>query len=162
MRFKNETPNLLIFCEFLVVCLCVIASQVVDAQPRVTLPPGVTGVSFGKAQRYKDASGKEMCAIVDPVGDPPVFERGVPEISYGVHLQPRAVKSAATQVIAPSGQGELHRATCHAFTLITGGFSQTQLGSTLSRANGAPLRSGKYILRVTIDGHTADVPFTIK
>jgi hypothetical protein len=140
----------------------VVASCVVGAQFRLTLPPGVTGIAFGKAQKYKDASGKEVCAIVDPLPDPPVFERGVTEISYGVQLQPRAVKSAASQVVAPAGQGELHRAPCHVFTLIKGGFSQTQLGSTISRLDKAPLKPGGYSLRVTIDGQTVDVPFAIK
>ena len=102
-----------------------------------------------------------MCGIVQPLADPPVFERGVMEISYGVHLQPRGVKSAATQVIAPA-QGDLQRSPCNAFTLVQGGFSQTQLGSTLSRLDKAPLQSGKYVLRITVDGQTADVSFTIK
>jgi len=162
MLFKNESPSLLIPCGLLVFCLCVIASHAIDAQPRITLPAGVSGVSFGKAQHYKDASGKNMCAIVSPLSDPPVFERGVTEVSYGVQLQPRAVKSAATQIVAPPGQGELHHAPCHAFTLIKGGFSQTQLGSTISRLDKSPLKSGKYILRITVDGHTAEVRFTIR
>lgn len=119
-------------------------------------------MSFGTAQRYKDASGKEMCSIGQPLADPPAFERGVREISYGVHLQPRAVKSASTQVVAPAPQGELQRVPCNTVTLVKGGFSQTQLGSTLSRLDKAPLLSGKYLLRLTIDGQTADVPFTIK
>ena len=140
----------------------VIALQGLSAQSRVTLPAGVVDVSFGRAQKYTDGSGKEMCAIVDPVAKPPVFERGVAEISYGVHLQPRAVKSAATQIVAPEGQGELRRTPCHAFTLIKGGFSQTQLGATISRLDGRPLRSGKYFVRLTVDGQTVSVPFTIK
>ena len=139
-----------------------IPSHVVDAQARVTLPPGVSGVSFGKAQHYKDASGKSMCVIVSPLPEPPVFERGVTEISYGVQFQPRAVKSAATQIVAPSGQGELQHAPCHAFTLIKGGFSQTQLGSTISLPDKSPLKTGTYILRVIVDGHTAEVRFTIR
>ena len=162
MFLKMKTPDLLISCKALVLVSSVIASCVVGAQGTLTLPPGVTGVHFGKAQRYKDASGKEMCAIVDPLADPPVFERGVTEISYGVQLEPRAVKSAATQVVAPAGQGELHRAPCHVFTLIKGGFSQTQLGSTIARLDKAPLIPGRYTLRVSIDGQTVDVPFAIK
>lgn len=159
---KNKTSGLLISCEVLVLFACVAASCALHAQPRPTLPAGVGGVSFGKAQKYKDASGNEMCAILDPVANPPVFERGVTEISYGVQLQPRAVKSAATQVVAPAGQGELHRVPCHAFALVKGGFSQTQLGSTISRLDKAPLKSGAYVLRVTIDGQTVDLPFTIR
>jgi hypothetical protein len=133
-----------------------------QAQSRVTLPTGVTGVSFGTAQRYTDASGKEMCAIVPSLADPPVFPRGVTEISYGVQLQPRTVKVASARIVAPSGQGELHGVMCHAFSLITGGFSQTQLGSTISRVDKAPLKSGAYTLRVTVDGQTADVRFKIE
>jgi hypothetical protein len=149
--------------QLVALCVCIGAAPTsAGAQSRGTLPSGIAGVSFGIAQRYKDASGKEMCSIVHPLADPPVFERGVMEISYGVHLQPRAVKSASTQVVAPAPQGELQRAPCHAFTLVKGGFSQTQLGSTLSRLDKAPLRSGRYVLRITIDSQTADVPFTIK
>lgn len=132
------------------------------SQQRVTLPSGVTGVVFGSAQRYKDASGKEMCAIARPLTDPPVFEHGVIEISYGVQLQPRTVKSASTQVVAPAEQGYLQRTPCNSFAPIKEGFSQTFLGSTIARLDKKPLQSGAYILRITVDGQTADVPFTIK
>jgi hypothetical protein len=116
-------------------------------------------VSFGAAQRYKDTSGKEMCAIVKPL-DPPVFPRGATAISYGVHLRPRVVKAASAQIVAPAGQ-ELRREPCNAFTLIERGFSQTLLGSTLSRLDGKPLVAGKYTLRVTVDGQSAEFPFEI-
>jgi hypothetical protein len=132
------------------------------AQGRAALPAGVSGVSFGTAQRYKDASGKEMCAIVQPLPEPVAFPRGVTEISYGVHLQLRAVKSASAQIVAPGSQAPLHRTPCDVFTLVQGGFSQTQLGSTIARGDKAPLRSGKYTLRITVDGQTADLPFTIE
>ena len=126
----------------------------------VTLPAGVKSVSFGQAQRY-DAGGKEFCAIVKPLPTPVVFDRGVTEISYAVELEPRTVKSAAARVVAPAGQ-ELRASGCNAFTPIKGGFSQTQLGSTLSRVDKAPLRSGQYTLRITVDGQIAEVAFTIK
>jgi hypothetical protein len=129
---------------------------------RITLPAGVVAVSFGTAQRYKDAAGKEMCAIVRPLGDPPVFERAIMEISYAVQLQPRTVKSASTQVISPGEQGYLQRTPCNAFEPVKGGFSQTLLGSTITRLDKKPLQSGSYVLRMTVDGQTADVPFTIK
>lgn len=126
----------------------------------VTLPSGVKSVSFGQAQRY-DASGKEFCAIVKPLPSPAVFERGVTEISYAVQLEPQVVKSAAARVIAPAGQ-ELRASGCNAYMPVKGGFSQTQLGSTLSRVDKAPLRPGQYTLRITVDGQTAEVAFTIK
>ena len=129
--------------------------------PRMTLPSGVTAVSFGKAQRYKDATGKEMCAIVDALAHPPSFDRGVTEISYGVALQPQTVKAAATRVVAPAGQ-ELRSMPCNIFSPVPRGFSQTQLGSTISRVDKQPLVSGAYRLHITVDGHTADVPFTIR
>ena len=126
----------------------------------VTLPSGVKSVSFGQAQRYTGA-GKEMCAIVKPLPSPAVFARGVTEVSYAVELEPQVVRSASARVIAPAGQ-ELRAAGCNAFTPIKGGFSQTQLGSTLSRADKAPLRSGQYTLRITVDGQVAEVAFTIQ
>ena len=132
------------------------------SQAPVRLPAGVTAVSFGTAQRYKDATGKEMCGIARSLPDPPTFDRGVTEISYGVGLQPGAVKSASTQVIAPGEQGYLQRTPCNAFAPVKGGFSQTLLGSTIGRLDKQPMQSGAYILRVTVDGQTADVPFTIK
>lgn len=148
--------------KLLALCVSLVFSaDSAGAQTRVTLPSGVAGVSFGRAQRYKDISGKEMCAIVQPLADPPAFERGVTEISYAVHLQPRTVKSASTRVVAPAHR-ELQGLPCHVFTLVKGGFSQTQLGSTLFRLDKAPLQSGSYLLRITIDGRTADVPFAIK
>jgi hypothetical protein len=138
----------------------------------VTLPAGVKSVSFGQAQRYAGI-GKEMCAIVKPLPSPAVFERGVTEISYAVELEPKVVKSASARVVAPAGPRgpqrgtragveELRAVGCNAFTPIKGGFSQTQLGSTLSRADKAPLRSGQYTLRITVDGQVAEVVFTIK
>ena len=126
----------------------------------VTLPAGVKSVSFGQAQRYTGA-GKEMCAIVRPLPSPAVFERGVTEMSYAVELEPQVVQSASARVIAPAGQ-ELRAAGCNAFTPLKGGFSQTQLGSTLSRADNAPLRSGQYTLRITVDGQVAEVAFTVR
>jgi hypothetical protein len=128
-------------------------------QASVSLPAGVKGVSFGQAQRYQGA-GKEMCAIVRPLQSPTVFERGVMEISYAVELEPRVVKSASARVVAPAGQ-ELRAAACNAFMPIKGGFSQTQLGSTLTRADNAPLVPGRYTLRITVDGQTAEIPFAI-
>jgi hypothetical protein len=141
----------------------VLALQATSQSPvRMTLPAGVTAVSFGTAQRYKDAAGKEMCAIARPLTDPPVFDRDVTEISYGVGLQPGAVQSASTQVIAPAEQGYLQRTPCNAFAPVKGGFSQTLLGSTIQRLDKKPMQSGSYILRITVDGQTADVPFTIR
>ena len=125
----------------------------------VTLPMGVKAVWLGQAQRYKGGS-KEMCTIVEPLPRPVVFERGVTEISFAVELEPQTVKSAAARVVAPTGQ-DLRSATCNMFTPIKGGFSQTQLGSTLSRADKAPLVSGQYTLRITVDGQTVEIPFSI-
>ncbi len=142
-------------------CVLVMCSSL-HAQSRVTLPSGVGGVSFGTAQRYVDASGKEMCAIFPALADPPVFPRGTTEISYGVQLQPGAVKTASARVVAPSGQGELKGLPCHAFTLVKGGFSQTQLGNTISRIDKAPLKSGAYALRITVDGQTAELTFKVE
>jgi hypothetical protein len=125
----------------------------------VSLPVGVKGVSFGEAQRYQGA-GKEMCAIVRPLASPAVFETGVKEISYAVELEPRVVKSASARVVAPAGQ-ELRAAGCNVFTPIRGGFSQTQVGSTLSRTDSAPLVPGRYTLHIAVDGQTAEIPFAI-
>lgn len=136
-----------------------LTSAVWQQAPSANLPTGVKSVSFGQAQRYQGA-GKEMCAIVRPLTKPPVFNRGVTEISYAVELEPRAVKSAAARVVAPAGQ-ELRAAGCNIFTPIRGGFSQTQIGSTLSRTDNAPLLPGRYMLRVTVDGQTAEIPFEI-
>lgn len=102
-----------------------------------------------------------MCAIVKPVVDPPVFERGTREITYAIGLQPRTVTRASARVVAPAGQ-ELRTTPCNIFTLVERGFSQTQLGSTIARADNTPLVSGRYVLRITIDGHTTEVAFTIK
>ena len=126
----------------------------------VRLPGGVTGVSFGQAQRYR-AGGKEMCAIAEPLPHPAAFARGVVEVAYAVQLEPLVVKSAAARVIAPAGQ-ELRAAACNALTPVKGGFSQTQLGSSIVRVDKGPLLPGQYTLRITVDGQVADVPFTIR
>ena len=116
-------------------------------------------MSFGQAQRYSGA-GKEMCAIVRPLAQPAVFERGVTEISYAVELEPRVVKSASARIVAPSGQ-ELTAIGCNVFMPVKGGFSQTQLGNTVSRADGRPLQPGAYTLRITVDGQMAEISFAI-
>ncbi|MEO5741667.1 MAG: hypothetical protein ABIS29_13840 [Vicinamibacterales bacterium] len=126
---------------------------------RVNLPAGVKNVAFGQAQRYGE-SGKELCAIVKPLPAPAVF-RGVTEISYALELEPRTVTSASARVVAPAGQ-ELRAVACNAFTPIKGGFSQTQLGSTIARTDKAPLLSGQYVLRITVDGQTVEIPFAIE
>ena len=125
----------------------------------IRLPDGVKSVSFGQAQRYT-GGGKEMCAIVRPLSSPALFEQGVTAVSYAVELEPRSVKSAAARVVAPAGQ-ELRAAGCNAYTPIKGGFSQTQLGSTISRLDKAPLQSGQYTLRITVDGQIVEIPFAI-
>ena len=139
--------------------LAIAVSSGRDMSGQIRLP-GVAGVSFGRAERYKDTAGKEMCAIVEPVRLPAVF-RGVTEVSYGVHLHPKTVKTASTQVIAPDGQGTLAREPCNAFTLVPGGFSQTLLGSTISRSDKKPLLPGTYTLRITVDGASQDMTFEI-
>jgi hypothetical protein len=45
---------------------------------------------------------------------------------------------------------------------VPGGFSQTQLGSTISRADKQPLVSGVYRLRIIVDGQTAEIAFVVK
>lgn len=126
----------------------------------VRLPSGVTGVAFGKAQRYR-AGGKEMCAIVEQLSSPAAFARGVAEVAYAVQLEPLVVKSASARVIAPAGQ-ELRAAPCNTLTPVKGGFSQTQLGSSITRTDKAPLKTGQYTLRITVDGQVTEVPFTIR
>lgn len=125
----------------------------------VTLPAGVKSVTFGTAHRYY-GPGKEMCVITYPMPGG-VFERDVAEISYAVELEPRVVKSASARVVAPGGQ-KLVAVGCNVFTPIKGGFTQTQLGSTISRADKRPLQPGGYTLRITVDGQTAEIPFTIR
>ena len=142
-----------------VTVLILLGAAALSQNAPVSLPTGVKSVSFGQAQR-NDGAGKQLCAIVQPLPRPAVFERGVREISYAVELEPRIVKSASARVVAPAGQ-ELQAAACNAFTPIKGGFSQTQLGSSLSRVDKAPLRAGQYTLRITVDGQVAEIPFTI-
>lgn len=139
--------------------LLVAGASVGFAQTRVTLPKGVKGVTFGTAERYK-GPGKEMCVIPKPVSEPVSFPRGVRELSYAVELEPRAVTKAVAHVIGDAPQ-ELRAAACNVFTPIPGGFSQTQLGSTISRVDGGALSAGRYALRIVVDGQTVDVPFSI-
>jgi SAM-dependent methyltransferase len=126
------------------------------------LPSGVVRVLFGAADRVRNSAGTETCRIAKPLSPPVTFERGVTEISYAVELEPKIVKAAAAQLTAPPGQGALTAIACNVFTLVPGGFSQTQLGHTVSRADKKPLASGAYKLRITVDGQTADVRFTVK
>jgi hypothetical protein len=130
-----------------------------DAQPRVTLPTGVVRVSFGTAHRYF-GPGKEMCVVVYP-SPTAVFKRGITELTYAVELEPKTVKHASAQVVGDAPQ-PLRSVPCNVFTPVPGGFSQTQIGSTISRVDKGPLAPGQYMLRITVDGQSADVPFTIK
>jgi hypothetical protein len=152
---SSEKRIEMVLATFLILLGMAASSQ----NARASLPTGVKSVSFGQAQRYGGA-GKELCAIVQPLPSPAVFERGVTEISYTVELEPRVVKSASARVVAPAEQ-QLHADGCNAYTPIKGGFSQTQLGSSISRVDKAPLRPGRYTLRITVDGQTAEIPFTI-
>ena len=130
-----------------------------QGQTRVTLPKGVKSVAFGTAHRYF-GPGKESCVIVYPLPSA-VFDRGVTELTYAVELEPMTVKKAAAQLMTDSQQ-PLTSVPCNVFTPVRGGFSQTQIGNTISRTDKAPLASGRYTLRITVDGQTADVPFSIK
>jgi hypothetical protein len=126
------------------------------------LPAGVVRVSFGVADRATNSAGTETCRIPRPLSMPATFERGVTEITYAVELEPKVVKSATAQLTAPSGQGTLSAIACNVFTLVPGGFSQTQLGNTVSRDDKKPLASGSYKVRITVDGQNVEVPFTVK
>lgn len=126
------------------------------------LPAGVVRISFGVAHRVTNSAGTETCRIPEPLPTPAAFERGVAEITYAVELEPKVVKTAAAQMTAPSAQGALTATPCNVFTLVSGGFSQTQLGNTVSRVDKKPLASGTYKVRITVDGQTAEVPFSVK
>lgn len=126
------------------------------------LPAGVGRVSFGVAHRVTNSAGTETCRIPEPLPAPATFERGVAAITYAVELAPRVVKTAAAEMTAPPGQGTLTATPCNVFTLVPGGFSQTQLGNTVSRADKKPLASGSYKVRITVDGQTAEIPFTVR
>ncbi len=142
-----------------IIVAAVVGAATGDAQTRVTLPRGVTRVSFGTAHRYF-GPGKEMCVIVHPLPSA-VFERGTTELSFAVELEAQTVKKASAQVTGATPQ-PLRSVPCNVFTPIRGGFSQTQIGSTISRVDNAPLASGEYRLRIVVDGETAEVPFSIK
>jgi hypothetical protein len=134
-------------------------ADVSAAQNRLALPKGVMSVAFGTAHRYF-GPGKEMCVITYPVPTA-VFARGVTELSYAVELEPQTVTKASAQVIGEAPQ-PLRTVPCNVFTPIRGGFSQTQIGSTISRTDKAPLAPGTYKLRISVDGYSTDVTFTIK
>ena len=130
-----------------------------ETQTRVTLPKGVKSVSFGTAHRYI-GPGKEACVIVYPLPNA-VFDRGITELTYAVELEPMTVKKASAQLVTNTEQ-PLMSVPCNVFTPVRGGFSQTQIGNTISRQDQAPLASGRYTLRINVDGQTVDVPFSIK
>jgi hypothetical protein len=115
-------------------------------------------VAFGTAHRYF-GPGKEMCAIAYPLPSA-MFDAGITELSYAVELEPITVKQASVQVIGESPQ-QLRSVPCNIWTPVRGGLSQTQIGNTISRIDKAPLGSGKYRLRIVVDGQSVDVPFTI-
>jgi MFS family permease len=137
----------------------VLQCAVASAQTGVGLPKGVKRVSFGTAHRYF-GPGKEMCVIVYPLPSA-AFEKGVTELTYAVELEPQTVKQAAAHVVGDSPQA-LRSLACNVFTPVRGGFSQTQIGNTISRIDKAPLAPGRYTLHITVDGQTADVPFSVK
>ena len=141
----------------LAVALCL--PGMLSGQARVTLPKGVKSVAFGTAHRYF-GPGKEMCAIAYPLPSA-VFDAGITELSYAVELEAKTVKQAAVQVIGDSAQ-QLRSVPCNVWTPVRGGFSQTQIGNTISRIDKAPLAPGQYKLRIVVDGQTAEVPFSIK
>ena len=126
------------------------------------LPAGVKRVVFGVAHRAKSPSGGESCTIAEPLADPPVFDRAPREITYIVELEAGTVKSASTEVVAPSGQGDTAGVNCNAYSVVAGGFSHTQLGNTISRTDKQPLSSGQYRVRIVVNGETAEVPFSIR
>ena len=144
-----------------VIAVVVVAgsAQAASADQKSTLPEGVKSVAFGTAHRYF-GPGKEMCVITYPVPTA-VFARGVTELSYAVELEPQTVTKASAQVIGEAPQ-PLRAVPCNVFTPIRGGFSQTQIGNTISRTDKAPLAPGTYKLRISVDGYSTDVPFTIK
>ena len=143
----------------LLLAIAVVAAVAAQPQSGVTLPRGVKSVAFGTAHRYY-GPGKEMCVITFPMPGA-VFEHGITELSYAVELEPRTVKKASASIVGELPQ-PLRSVPCNVFLPVRGGFSQTQIGSTISRADKAPLARGRYTLRIAVDGQTADIPFTIK
>lgn len=141
----------------LLIALCF--STALTGQARVTLPKGVKSVAFGTAHRYF-GPGKEMCAITYPLPSA-VFDAGITELSYAVELEAKTVNQASVQVIGDTAQ-QLRSIPCNVWMPVRGGFSQTQIGNTISRIDKAPLAPGQYKLRITVDGQTAEVAFSVK
>ncbi len=124
---------------FLVIVLAL--TPLAGAQTGVSLPRGVKSVAFGTAHRYF-GPGKEMCVIVYPLPSA-MFAQGVTELTYAVELEPRTVKQAS----GASGRRFASATALDSLQRVhtgTGGFSQTQIGNTISRSDKKPLAPGRF------------------
>ena len=81
---------------------------------QMALPPGVVRVSFGVADRVRDSAGTETCRIPKPLATPPVFERGVTEITLrgAARAEGREGRGRATDCAIWSRHADRDRLQC--------------------------------------------------
>ncbi len=94
---------------------------------------------------------------------PIVFKAGATEISYVVNVVPGSIREVRASIVGDVGSTHTKGTNCNAYTICGGDLCKSQLGSSLSRADGEPLRAGSFtlVLEVVSTAGLASPPLKI-
>ena len=122
----------------------------------LVLPLGLKKVAIGKA-----FNNEKDCEITEPFLKLPA---GTTQFAFQILFDPETVDRIGKDMsLDGDGMNEgVHLVNCNKYTLGSGKVKQYQWGATVSGLNGKTLKSGTYILSVTVNGHTVKVPFEIE
>jgi photosystem II stability/assembly factor-like uncharacterized protein len=153
----SHVVGLYIYLALLVVCLFT-PSQVFGAPRSQTLPPGITSVVMGTT-----FTASPDCEIVDPRSAPLTYPVGTSQIAFQIMVDVAMVQSVNISIDKSFGGVTLAQG-CNKYTVYQGQPRQVQWGSTIRRADNAPLPPDTYTMSIFINGSSQpnlQIPFTI-
>lgn len=128
----------------------------------IVLPRGVKRIALGQADRTKSATGGLHCTISQPLPEPLAFTTGVTEVTYIIEVDPETVPALQATIVGDFGWKEIRGLGCDRAAVCAGRLCQPQYGTTYSRADGAAIKSGTFVLEVQVGSDTLKIPFTVK
>ena len=123
----------------------------------VELAPGIELVAFGT-----DFDNTEDCNIIDPLSDPIVYPEDTSQIAFQVVIDPAKVNSVDIRIDGDLSETGFVMESCDKYSISMGSPVQTQFGGVISLGEGELFNPGEYILVITTDGNTTEIPFRVE
>jgi len=131
------------------------ASLTAKSEP-IVLPSGLEKAAVGKA-----FNNEKDCEITEPLPAPIKFPEGTTQFAFQVVIDANKVGDIRISLDGAGMSEGVMSKNCNKYAVIMGSPQQYQWGATISSIGGKPLKSGTYVLKVTVDGKIAEVPFEI-